>query len=126
MPTVNRRKKTDDRKRQPTSDRRLYNLKVWKDLRKIKLLQNPLCEICEYYSTYTDCTSNSPIDHAIRVENGGAPLDIRNLMTMCKVCHDTKSRFEAHGFAPDATGEDGFKIPTKLGRQQIFDKLKPI
>lgn len=126
MPTIKRRTKPDNRKRQPTSDRRLYNLKAWKELRKIKLMQNPVCEVCEFYGILTDCTTNSPIDHSIRVEAGGAELDINNTMTMCKPHHDAKSRFEAHGFLPEYTGGEGERVPTKYGRQQIFEKLKYI
>lgn len=126
MPTIVRKEKKDERKRQPTSNRRLYTLAAWKKLRHSKLLQNPNCEVCEHYGILTDCTSNSPIDHAIRIDNGGAELDIDNLMTMCKFHHDAKSRFEAHGFAPDAKGEYGFKTPTAAGKLQIFEKLKYI
>ena len=75
------------------SNQRFYNSTKWKRLRKQKLNKNPLCEMCEKEGRVTPATV---IDHIKPIRQGGAPLDINNLMSLFRSCHAKKSAKDKH------------------------------
>ena len=88
-----------------------YALRAWKKLRALHLSESPLCVACQYVGTLTDCTRGGHIDHIVRIEAGGAPLDQRNLWTLCRDHHARKTAKERHGFRVQAVGPEGERIP---------------
>jgi len=68
------------------------------------------------------------VDHIIRVdEDGGAPFDERNYLSLCTGHHNRKSAMEGKGmFAglPHTLNRHGEKIPTPGARAQVIRKLK--
>lgn len=50
-------------------------------------------------------------DHVVRIASGGAKMDAMNFMTLCKECHDHKSRMEKLGWTCDKVGTYGNFIP---------------
>lgn len=67
---------------------RLYDLAVWKRLRRMKLARDPLCEECASLGRHRAATE---CDHRIAVTKGGAALDIENLTSLCRTCHSRKT-----------------------------------
>lgn len=98
---------------------KFYHRKAWKAVRRLQLNSAPICEVCYESGTLTDCTRGGQIDHVIRIEDGGAPLDTANLMTMCREHHAKKSAMERHGLSLESTGQDGDRIPTRAAREKI-------
>lgn len=72
---------------------KFYTSTRWRSLRAMKLAQNPLCECCEKNGLLTP---GRVVDHIIPINQGGAPLLISNLQTMCDKCHNIKSAKERH------------------------------
>lgn len=99
MPTL---KKTVRRPWMPereTQGRRIYaNTKfyqssAWRRLRAEKIARNPLCEECHKMGIIEQGTV---VDHIVPINQGGAPLSLDNLQTLCDRCHNRKSGREAH------------------------------
>lgn len=110
--------------RKPTSKQRWYKTEAWQRTRAQKLLINPVCEVHKSVGILIDCTSNSPVDHTIRISDGGATTDERNLMTLCTTCHERKSSMESRNFMIDWDLNDfGEKIPKPSGRELIINIL---
>ena len=112
--------------RTPTSSQAWYRTKAWRKVRAQKLLVDPVCEVHKSVGILIDCTSNSPIDHIIRIDPsiGGATTDERNLMTLCTTCHERKSSMESRNFMIDwDLNEYGEKIPKPSGRELIITIL---
>ena len=65
-----------------------YRTSQWRKLRQVMLEYAPYC-ICGAPAT--------EVDHITPIRQGGAPLDERNLQTMCKGCHSRKTRAERRG-----------------------------
>ena len=59
----------------------------------IKLQANPVCEECLRRGLVTEATV---VDHIVPINEGGAPLDMSNLQSLCAKCHNIKSGREAH------------------------------
>lgn len=70
-----------------------YQSAAWRRLRMIKLQANPVCEECLRRGLVTEATV---VDHIVPINEGGAPLDMRNLQSLCAHCHNIKSGREAH------------------------------
>lgn len=68
-----------------------YNSPEWQRLRKQKLRLNPLCEHCEREGKVRPATV---VDHIVPIKEGGIALDINNLQSLCKPCHDSKTARE--------------------------------
>lgn len=118
---------TIDRERTPTSDQRFYHSDEWQRVRWNQILRVPYCEVHQAAGVLVDCTQYAPIDHIVPISAGGAPLDERNLMTMCKSCHDRKSGFERHEKCLVATdGQEGEKIPAEGSKTALIERLKRI
>lgn len=54
-----------------------------------------------------DVTSGGHIDHIVPIRKGGSRTDGRNLMTLCRTCHDIKTRLERDKDIVNPTGQDG-------------------
>jgi 5-methylcytosine-specific restriction enzyme A len=70
---------------------RFYQSEEWKLVRKRKLQLNPLCEECLRQGKLTKATM---VDHIKPIKEGGAPLDLANLQSLCWSCHSRKSAEE--------------------------------
>lgn len=114
-------KLSSERKESP--DAVFYKSARWKKVRALKIAQNPLCEVCFFMDSLVDCTKGSPIDHAVRLEDGGAPLDLANLITMCPQCHNTKSAMESGGYRMPANGAEGAKVPNYGAKEHLFNRI---
>jgi 5-methylcytosine-specific restriction enzyme A len=112
--------------RRISSDAAFYNSPAWRSVRRSHISGEPYCVACAAEGTFTDCTFGGVVDHVVRIQAGGAPLDPRNFMTLCPPHHDAKSRMERHGLTVDAEGPDGGKYPTKEGKKATIEKLKEI
>lgn len=64
--------------------KKFYNSSTWKRIRRVKLGQNPVCEICERNPA-------SNVDHIKAINNGGDPVDSDNLQSLCHSCHSRKT-----------------------------------
>lgn len=72
---------------------KFYASSAWRRLRALKIARNPTCEECEMFGR---ATPGEVIDHIRPINQGGAPLSIDNLQTLCHACHNRKSGREAH------------------------------
>jgi len=67
-----------------------YASKAWRELRDLKLTNNPFCEACEKQGKLLVVAID--VDHIEPIEK--APhlaLDIDNLQSLCKACHYDKT-----------------------------------
>ncbi|BBO85906.1 hypothetical protein DSCO28_64720 [Desulfosarcina ovata subsp. sediminis] len=53
------------------------------------LRDHPLCEMCQANGRATVATL---VDHIVEIEDGGAELDMDNLMSLCTRCHASKTK----------------------------------
>ena len=71
---------------------RFYNSTAWKNLRRLKLQRNPVCEICFAGGRMADATI---VDHIKSLKDCyAARLDMDNLQSVCLSCHSRKTRKE--------------------------------
>lgn len=68
-----------------------YDSAEWKLTRKRKLTANPVCEECYSLGKITKATM---VDHITPISQGGSPLGLDNLQSLCYQCHSTKSAKE--------------------------------
>lgn len=61
---------------------KFYHSSRWNRLRQWKLNQNPICEICGAPAEI--------VDHIIPIREGGDPMSVDNLQSLCKACHNKK------------------------------------
>ena len=64
-------------------------------VRKQKLTSSPFCEECYKNGTIIKATM---VDHIVPIKQGGAPLDMDNLQSLCWSCHSRKSIEEGSRF----------------------------
>lgn len=102
--------------RNPTGDQAFYQSPAWRTARKWHLKAHPLCSVCG-----SDCTGPraGAIDHIVAINAGGSRLHEYNLWTLCKTCHDTKSRMEQHGLVVASWGDEGERIPAAGEKERI-------
>jgi 5-methylcytosine-specific restriction protein A len=65
-----------------------YSSSAWLKLRNYKRLLNPICESCENLGLIIPFNT---IDHIKPISEGGEPLDLNNLQTLCRQCHAIKT-----------------------------------
>jgi 5-methylcytosine-specific restriction endonuclease McrA len=106
--------------RNPSGDQAFYQSAAWRAARKWHLRAHPICSVCGI-----DCTKAraGAIDHIVALPIG-AKLHEYNLWTLCKVCHDTKSRLEQHGLKVIGYGDEGEQIPAPGERERIKQLIK--
>lgn len=62
-----------------------YNNKRWREVRKHQLAREPLCRSCGVIANH--------VDHIIPHNNVASLFyDMKNLQTLCKECHNKKTR----------------------------------
>ena len=67
-----------------------YNTSQWQSLRRLKLQDNPLCELCERQGRIVPAVA---IDHILSIKAGGNPFPgLDSLMSLCTSCHNRKTR----------------------------------
>ncbi len=76
---------TDDYKER----NRFYQRKEWKSVRSLQLQLEPLCRECRKLGKLV---AASVVDHILPITEGGAKLDLENLQSLCKPCHERKGR----------------------------------
>ena len=81
--------------RRNTDNSRFYESWPWRKLRKSFKEKHPCCIKCEAEGIVR---ATAYVDHIQRIEDGGAPLDEKNLQPLCKFHHNSKSGKEAHGY----------------------------
>lgn len=102
MPTINRKElkkpwkaSTPKSKESWGYDTDFYRRKAWRNLRKAKLFENPLCEECERNGKVT---SASVVDHIVpRIQDSSLEYEWSNLQSLCHPCHNSKSSTEGRG-----------------------------
>lgn len=67
---------------------RLYDTSAWKRVRRLQLQMHPLCQ----YGPHDRVTPATEVDHRVSIEEGGAALDLANLVSSCHACHSSKTR----------------------------------
>src|SRR5450830_1215094 len=73
-------------------DNEVYGNTAWRRLRRIKLCNNPLCELCLSKDIVVQA---SQADHIIPVaKQPELRLSLSNLQSLCEVCHTKKTREE--------------------------------
>ena len=91
MPVVHQREKATRQKydkRKPSSQRG-YDAR-WQKIRKVKLAMNPLCE-CQDCKEAHRITIANVVHHIVAIdENPSLRLDIDNLMSMSRACHEVE------------------------------------
>ncbi len=65
-----------------------YNTKTWKHLRKVKLISDPLCEVCKAEGRLK---AASDVDHVRSINTGGHRTAMSNLQSLCHECHSRKT-----------------------------------
>lgn len=73
---------------------RFYDRKEWTELRDYYRRAHPLCELCAKQGMRRP---TKIVDHVVPIKQGGAPLDVRNLQSLCHTCHQQKRGKERHG-----------------------------
>ena len=66
---------------------KFYHSKEWKRVRGLKLKHSPVCEECKEKPAVI-------VDHIVEIKDGGSKLDIDNLQSLCRACHNTKTAKE--------------------------------
>lgn len=91
MPTIYKRprrsKKTFNREKREE----VYNTGLWRKMRMAKLMQNPLCEICELEDRVTLATEvhhlHSFMEAEDQIERDKLAFDSNNFCSVCDSCH---------------------------------------
>jgi 5-methylcytosine-specific restriction protein A len=102
-----------------------YNTRTWKRLRKVKLLTDPLFEVCNVKPA-------RDVDHIKAINAGGERTAWSNLQSLCHECHSRKTlyiermgkdRVPVKGCKPDGTpldpGHPWNRDASVQGRAQI-------
>lgn len=64
-----------------------YNSTAWRKLSSLQLKKEPICAACLQAGRITPATIS---DHIKPIREGGARLDINNLQSLCRACHNKK------------------------------------
>ena len=72
---------------------KFYQSTEWRKPRDMNIKAQPLCEECDRRGVYSLSRGG---DHIVPINQGGAPLDMDNLKSICNTCHNRKSGKEAH------------------------------
>ena len=92
MPTIYKPKKSRPYDSQRKARMKVYNTKLWRDTRKVKMTNNPLCQICEIEGRVTpaqDCHHLRTFTSAqSETERDLLAFDYDNLVNLCDKCHN--------------------------------------
>ena len=67
--------------------RKFYGSTRWKRLRKHHREQNPLCAVCLKAGFLTPM---KVVDHIVPIQQGGDPMAVDGLQSLCQLCHNQK------------------------------------
>ena len=70
--------------RPDTAEQKFYASAQWRKVRKLKLQQDPLCEICERQHVVKAATI---VHHKQEIKQGGDPFAWDNIESVCASCH---------------------------------------
>lgn len=85
---INHKKEQDQSNPIDEKRNKFLHTKRWKEIRRVKLLRNPMCEICLVEAA-------KDVHHLIaRRENEMLESDINNLQALCKKCHSKITKKE--------------------------------
>ena len=73
----------------------IYRTSEWKQLRKAKLMSQPLCEVCLSKGIVTPAVDVHHKDSFLNydgAERYAKAYDFNNLMSLCKLCHSELHR----------------------------------
>lgn len=76
-----------DKYKRDQSRSKFYHSTQWKNIRKIKLMRDPLCVWCGELGQI--------VDHIEEISDGGSATCIDNLQTLCKSCHNKKTSIKS-------------------------------
>ena len=68
--------------------KQFYESTAWRNLRKMKINRQPFCEECKKFNQIVRAEC---VDHIVEIKDGGAPLDMDNLQSLCRSCHSRKT-----------------------------------
>lgn len=93
MPTLNKKQRKLPNQIKSNSNKswsyhQIYHTKQWRNIRKLKLNINPLCQQCEQQGLTTEA---NVVDHINPVQEGGAAFDLDNLQSLCVSHHNSKT-----------------------------------
>jgi 5-methylcytosine-specific restriction protein A len=75
---------------------RFYQRKEWKSVRTLQLQLEPLCRSCRRAGKLV---AAMVVDHIVAIADGGGELDPENLQSLCKPCHNAKTRHDTQPMA---------------------------
>jgi 5-methylcytosine-specific restriction enzyme A len=86
-----------------------YTTQRWQRLRRAKLREKPLCELCIKIGRIEPAVA---VDHVKPINSGGDAFPaLDGLMSMCERCHNQKTRHEQLGEDYTGKGCDVFGRP---------------
>ena len=77
-----------------------YANKKWRRVRASYIQRNPLCKQCDSEGLLKGA---EVVDHITPISQGGSEYALSNLQSLCKVCHDKKSRREQSTYVYTST-----------------------
>lgn len=91
-----KQQKTKSDAQRGTAAQRGYGAR-WRRLRKMFLAENPLCaDPFGVHAERGETVAASQVDHIVAKSRGGTD-DWDNLQSLCRSCHDRKTKLEAYG-----------------------------
>lgn len=91
MPTIYKPKRQRSNEGKRKERMQIYNTARWRELRKVKLMSDPLCEICLKEGRTTPAEDIHHITSFMTVDDMTMrkvlAFDYDNLMSLCDVCH---------------------------------------
>lgn len=79
-------KSVSDLNKKPKEVEKFRNSTLWKKMRARHIKEQAFCIICGRIGT--------DVDHIKPISEGGGMIDPENLQTLCKKCHNEKTRKE--------------------------------
>jgi 5-methylcytosine-specific restriction protein A len=94
MPTINKPKKRENNNKGNHYDkerRKIYNSERWRNIRRLKFAENPLCEICEKSGLTVPAEHVHHITSFMSSDNPDIrrrlAYDWNNIQSLCESCH---------------------------------------
>ena len=94
MPTINRKMKRTNKPVKSISQQdraKIYNTPRWRRLREVKLMNDPLCQVCAEAGRVTIAEdvhhTTSFMSEVDPVKRNFLAFDYNNLQSLCKKCH---------------------------------------
>lgn len=89
---VRRESAVEHDERRGSSRERGYDAR-WERVRRMHLAGEPLCRMCQQAGRVTLAVL---VDHITPIRDGGERLDDDNLQSLCRRCHDEKTKDDLH------------------------------